>query len=271
MRAIVVTAALFATFLSACSSTPESLPELEAARALLPQVEASPRSGVAATNIAEARKALDRANRLADDGAATQDISSEALVALRNAEIANEKIAIANAKDEIEKGTQQRQQILLEAREREAAAERARSQRMEQQLGEMQAKQTERGLLLTLGDVLFDTGKATLKPGAYETIARLADVLKEDSNRKVVIEGHTDSVGSEEMNMTLSARRAQAVQSALIERGASPTQIKTEGRGETTPVASNDTASGRQQNRRVEMFFTQEPKRVASGATLPGA
>jgi outer membrane protein OmpA-like peptidoglycan-associated protein len=271
MRATIITAALLTWILSACSSTPESLPELEAARTLLPQVEASPRAGVAATNIAESRKALDRANRLADEGGATEDIGSEALVALRNAEIANEKIAIANAKDEIEKATQQRQQILLEAREREVAAERERAQRMEQQLGEMQAKQTDRGMLLTLGDVLFDTGKATLKPGAYETIARLADVLKEDADRKVVIEGHTDSVGSEEMNMTLSSRRAQAVQSALTERGVSPTQIKTEGRGEATPVASNDTAAGRQQNRRVEMFFTQDPKRVASGATLPRA
>ena len=271
MRVIVTTAALLASLLSACSSTPESLPELEAARALLPQVEASPRSGVAATNIAEARKALDRANGLADDGAATEDISSEALVALRNAEIANEKIAVANAKDEIEKGTQQRQQILLQAREREAAAERERSQRMEQQLGEMQAKQTERGMLLTLGDVLFDTGKATLKAGAYETIDRLAEVLKEDSARRVVIEGHTDSVGSEEMNMSLSSRRAQAVQAALTERGVSPMQIRTEGRGEATPVASNDSASGRQQNRRVEMIFTQEPKRVASGSNVPGA
>jgi outer membrane protein OmpA-like peptidoglycan-associated protein len=84
-----------------------------------------------------------------------------------------------------------------------------------------------------------------------------------------MIEGHTDSVGSDEMNMTLSRQRAQAVQSALTQRGVSATQISIEGRGESTPVASNDTAAGRQQNRRVEMIFTQEPKRVATGAALP--
>jgi outer membrane protein OmpA-like peptidoglycan-associated protein len=272
MKATFVSAALFASFLSACSSTPDSIPELEAARTLLPQVEASPRSGVAATNIAEARKALDRANKLAEDGANAADISSAALVAMRNAEIANEKITTANAKDEIEKGTQERQQILLQAREREAAAEREKARRMEQELSELQAKQTDRGMLLTLGDVLFDTGKATLKPGAYETIDRLAEVLKEDPNRRVVIEGHTDSVGSEEMNMALSSERARAVQSALTQRGVAMSQISTEGRGESVPVASNETAAGRQQNRRVEMLFTQQPKRVAAGSagsTLP--
>lgn len=270
MRTSAVIAAFLVSLLVGCSSTPETIAELEAARALLPQVEASPRAGVAATNIAESRKSLEQANRLAQEGAAAEEVSAAALVALRNAEIANEKIGIANAKDEIEKGTQQRQQILLEAREREAALERQRAQRMEQELGAMQAKQTDRGMLLTLGDVLFDTGKATLKPGAYETLARLADVLKEDANRKVVIEGHTDSVGSEENNLALSSRRAAAVQAALIDRGVSSSQIRTEGRGEGAPVASNDTASGRQQNRRVEMFFTQEPKRVASGGTVPG-
>lgn len=136
MRAEVAKAVLIASVLSACSSAPDSIQELEAARSLVPKVESSSRAGVAAANIAEARKALDRANELVERGGAAQDVGSEALVALRNAEIANEKIAIADAKDEIERGTQERQQILLDARDREAAAERARAQRMEQQLGE---------------------------------------------------------------------------------------------------------------------------------------
>ncbi len=137
MKVTFAAAALIAFCVSACSSTPDFFPELESARALVPQVEASPRSGVAAANIAEARKALDRANQMAEDGAAKPEIDFEALVALRNAEIANEKIAIANAKDEIQKGTQERQQILLEARDREVAAERERARRMEQDLSEM--------------------------------------------------------------------------------------------------------------------------------------
>jgi outer membrane protein OmpA-like peptidoglycan-associated protein len=119
-------------------------------------------------------------------------------------------------------------------------------------------------LLLTLGDVLFDTGKATLKPGAYTTIDKLAQVLNSSRDRKVLIEGHTDSTGSDANNMTLSQARAQAVQSALQQRGVAASQITAVGKGEGTPVASNDTASGRQANRRVDLIFSQDASRVAS-------
>jgi outer membrane protein OmpA-like peptidoglycan-associated protein len=117
---------------------------------------------------------------------------------------------------------------------------------------------------VTLGDVLFDTGKATLKPGAYSTVERLAIVLKEDPSRKVLIEGHTDNVGSDEYNQGLSERRAQSVQAALFERGVEASQISTVGKGETTPVASNDNPAGRQQNRRVELVFQEDRSKVAS-------
>jgi OmpA-OmpF porin, OOP family len=119
-------------------------------------------------------------------------------------------------------------------------------------------------LVLTLGDVLFDTGKSSLKPGAYATIDRLANALKEVSTRAVVIEGHTDSVGSEQYNQALSEQRALAVQSALMQRGVTASQIRTAGMGEGLPVASNDSPSGRQQNRRVEVVFTETAPRVAT-------
>jgi len=260
---LTLSAGVLALSLGGCASTPQPIAQVEAARTAVTQVEASPRSGVAATNIAEARKSLDRADALVAKKGDPADIAFEATGAQRNAEIANEKILTAQAKDEIEKGTVERQNVLLEARNREADAERAKAQRMEDELRALQAKQTDRGMLLTLGDVLFDTGKATLKPSAYETLDRLAGVLKEDVDRKVLIEGHTDSVGSDQTNMTLSGQRAFAVQSALMQRGVAASQIGTAARGETTPVASNDTAAGRQQNRRVEMIFTQD-KRVAS-------
>jgi outer membrane protein OmpA-like peptidoglycan-associated protein len=246
-----------AALLAACSSTPERIAELDAAQAIVPQVEASPRAGVAATNISEARKALDRANELAAKGKDVEDIRFEASVAAANAQIAAAKIDTAQARDEIEKGTLERQQVQLEARTREA-------DRVQQELRDLQAKQTDRGMVLTLGDVLFDTGKATLKPGAYSTIDRLAQVLNSSHNSRVVIEGHTDSVGSEEMNQSLSEQRAQAVQSALMQRGVSGSQVRSLGKGETTPVAGNDTASGRQANRRVELIFSQDASRVAA-------
>jgi outer membrane protein OmpA-like peptidoglycan-associated protein len=270
-RYSLILAAAASACIAGCASTPKSTEELETARAVVPQVEASPRAGVAATNIAEARKALDHANQLAEKGGKDDEIKFEALVAARNAQIANEKILTAMARDEIDKGTAERQAVLTDARTREAdrnaqqaqtAEERAKS--LERELADLKGKKTDRGVVVTLGDVLFDTGKATLKPGAYATVERLAAVLKEDSSRKVLIEGHTDNVGSDEYNQGLSERRAQSVQAALFERGVEASQISTVGKGETTPVASNEDAAGRQQNRRVELVFQEDRSKVAS-------
>lgn len=254
----------FTMLVVGCSSTPELIEQLETARTLVPQVEASPRAGVAAAQISEARKALDRANALVERDEDLTMIQHEATVATLNAQIANERILTAQAKDEVEKGNAERQQVLLETRNREAEMARQEAQRLQQEMQELQAKQTERGMVLTLGDVLFDTGKAVLKPGAYAQIDRLAKVLNESPNRKVTIEGHTDSTGSYELNQRLSEERAYAVQSALMQRGVSGAQITAKGMGPSVPVASNDTASGRQRNRRVEMIFTQDSGRVAS-------
>lgn len=265
--AVAVTAVL-----AACASTPKTTPELETARSVVPQVEASPRAGVAASQVAEARKALDSANRMASSGGKIEEIEFQASIASKNAQIANEKILTAQAKEEIEKGTAQRQAVLLEAREREnmrrtqqaqMSAEEAdlakqKAAGLEKELADLKGKQTDRGLVITLGDVLFDTGKSVLKPGAYTTVDRLASALKEAPDRKVVIEGHTDSMGSDEYNQELSQRRAQAVQTALLERGVGSGQVTAYGKGETFPVASNEDASGRQQNRRVELVFTND-------------
>ncbi len=124
----LILAAAVAACVAACSSTPETIEELDTARAVVPQVEASPRAGVAATNIAEARKALDRANSLADKGGKVADIQYEAAVANRNAQIANEKILTTQANEEVAKGTAERTAVLAEARGREAqrSAQQAR-------------------------------------------------------------------------------------------------------------------------------------------------
>jgi outer membrane protein OmpA-like peptidoglycan-associated protein len=230
------------------------------------------------TNITDARKALDRANALAEKHGKAADIQYEATVANRNAQIANEKILTAQAREDVEKGTAERQAVLTEARQleadRNAAQARAasaqaqsaeeRAQALERELADLKGKKTDRGVVVTLGDVLFDTGKATLKPGAYATIDRLATVLKEDTTRKVIVEGHTDNVGSDEYNQDLSERRAASVQAALFERGVEASQVSTIGKGETTPVASNDSQAGRQQNRRVELVFQEDRSKVAS-------
>jgi len=283
LRRAVALAAVSA-LLSACSSTPEHIPELETARAVVAQVETSPRAGVAAANISEARKALDRATIAAERGQ-LGDVKYHANVAATQAQIANEKILTAQAQEAVEQGKLERERVLADARSREATVAQQRAAvaerqaanaqddaassaqqaaSLEQQLKDLQARQTERGLVLTLGDVLFDTGKARLKPGAYTTIDRLAKALKEVPTRSVVIEGHTDSMGAEDYNQELSEQRALAVQSALMQRGVTGSQISTAGKGEGLPVASNDTAGGRQQNRRVEVIFTDSASRVAT-------
>lgn len=265
IKSLVLCAGIIAV-LGACASTPKTVDELETARAIVPQVEASPRAGIAAENVSTARQALERANKLAASGGKLEDIRYESVIAARNAQIANEKILTAQAKEELAKGEQDRQAVVLEARNREADNARLKSASLEQELQDLKAKKTDRGMVLTLGDVLFDTGKAALKPGAYSTIDRLAATLREAGGRKVQIEGHTDSVGSDELNQVLSQQRADSVAAALMQRGVSSDQIIATGKGEGFPVASNDNASGRQQNRRVEMIFTEDPARVASDA-----
>jgi outer membrane protein OmpA-like peptidoglycan-associated protein len=277
MKYTVLSVAVIA-ILSACNTPPKHNDTLEAARTIVPQVETSARVGLAATEVSRARKSLDNANRLADSGGKIGDIEYEAQNAVTNARIAQEKILTAQAQEQVEQGNAQRQAVLLASRDRDversaqigidakqaADASKRRADSLETELADLKAKKTERGLVLTLGDVLFDTGGSTLKSGAYSTLDRLAMALKENTERSVLIEGHTDNVGSDEANQGLSLRRAESVQTGLMQRGVGSSQLKVMGRGESTPIASNDDVGGRQQNRRVEMIFTDSIANVAA-------
>ena len=123
------------------------------------------------------------------------------------------------------------------------------------ELEALQAVDTDRGMVITLGDVLFSTGKADLQPGAMSTIERLALFMAEYPAKTVLIEGYTDDVGSEIFNLGLSERRAASVRDALLAAGVSPLRISTIGYGEARPIASNSTPEGRQMNRRVEIVI----------------
>lgn len=262
--------------LAACGVAPERIEPLETARTIVPQVEASPRAGIAAVNIADARKSLQEANRLAEAKSKRSDIEFHAQNAVTQAQIAQERILTVEAEEQIAQGAEQQQRVLLQARERDAQANalqaselrqdardsQDRADSLEEELAGLRLEKTERGLVLTLGDVLFDTGQATLKGGAYGTIDRLASALRDKSNRNVIIEGHTDNVGSDTMNQALSERRAQSVQTALLQRGVATAQVTATGKGESFPVASNDDAAGRQQNRRVELIFASNEQRM---------
>ncbi len=142
--------------------------------------------------------------------------------------------------------------------QRLAAEALARNQQLEAQLSELAAKKTERGLIITLGDVLFSVDQARLNADGVSMVQRLATVLQQNPKRVVLVEGFTDSTGSSQHNQDLSERRAMAVRDALLELGVARTQISVRGYGEAHPVAPNDTASNRQLNRRVEIVLSDE-------------
>lgn len=124
-----------------------------------------------------------------------------------------------------------------------------------EELKALQAKNTDRGMVLTLGDVLFDTGESSLKQGARNNIERVAEFLQKYPERTLLIEGHTDNTGDEDFNYNLSVERADSVRAALTAKGINRSRIEATGFGEEVPVASNDNSAGRQQNRRVDLIF----------------
>ena len=139
--------------------------------------------------------------------------------------------------------------MTADAAQREAAE-------LQRQIEILQARPTDRGLVLTLGDTLFATGKSEIKSGATANLDRVTTFLNEYPKRTAVIEGYTDSMGSDEMNQSLSQRRADAVKSYLVGQGVSSAATHASGRGENSPVADNESAAGRQQNRRVEVVIS---------------
>lgn len=140
----------------------------------------------------------------------------------------------------------------------EMAEARERRLELEQQLAELDAQETERGIVVTLGDVLFAFGESELMGSAIPNLDKLAGFLQEYDDRTVHIEGHTDSVGSAEFNRQLSERRAESVKAFLVGRGIQANRITTAGLGKSAPVASNETDTGRQQNRRVEVIISND-------------
>jgi len=145
----------------------------------------------------------------------------------------------------------------------ELAAANAKVSQMETELKDLNAKKTERGLVITLGDVLFDTNKAELRASGTNSMQKLAEFFKEYPQRKALIEGFTDSTGSSEHNQDLSDRRANAVRNTFMRMGVGSDRVASRGYGEANPVASNDTTAGRQLNRRVEIILSDENGSIA--------
>lgn len=285
-------AAAIALTLGACASSAGLSPEVARLQDELARVRADQRVAVHAdTELVQAERAVGylvaEGNRLDED-----DFDQRVYLADRLIQIAEAEGLAGYAEERTQTLASERDKLILEARTREAetaraeadvarlAAERERmnatlaredalaAQRQLETLRvalvELKAEETERGLVVTLGDVLFETDRAELKPGAARNLDQLAQALRDNPTSTVEIEGHTDSTGGHGYNQTLSDRRAQAVRGYLVSHGIDGSRVASRGLGPDYPVASNGTEAGRQQNRRVEVIIRNDAPAVAS-------
>lgn len=272
--------------LTACNTTTNNA-RLQDAHERYKFAQSSPQiTTLAAAELGEAANSLKLADNALSKGESAVMINQLSYLAIQKISIAQEtanrktyELAVTNA-------SANRNQIRLDARTAEAdaakrqvvianetvnqqaedlAAADANAQTdqaviviQEMQIRELNAKQTKRGLVVTLGDVLFNSGQSELKSSGTRNVQKVADFLMQHPQRDVLIEGFTDSVGSESFNQLLSERRAESVRSALIDLGVSADRISTQGYGEEHPVAKNDTSAHRQSNRRVEIIFSED-------------
>ena len=227
----------------------------------------------------EARtREADAARRSAEDALRQSEAARrESEASLRNAEAARREAeasrmrseAAARSAEEAQRQAAAERQAALDAQAAAQAARQqsleaeARARQLEAQLKDLEAKKTDRGMVITLGDVLFDTNRAELKPGGMRNVQRLAEFLRQYPQRKVAIEGFTDSTGSAARNQELSEQRALAVANSLAGMGIAADRIASRGYGPAYPVAGNDSAGGRQLNRRVEIIVSDDNGTVA--------
>ncbi len=177
----------------------------------------------------------------------------ERQVAVKSRELATQSRELATQSRELEMTALQ-----MRRSQNQLLTEQARAQQLQKQLSDLKGKKTQRGLVVTLGDVLFETAKAELLSGTQRHIESVAVFLKQNPSRRVLIEGHTDNRGSETYNLGLSERRANSVRFALIQRGIASNRMLARGFGENRSIASNSSETGRQQNRRVEITILNE-------------
>jgi outer membrane protein OmpA-like peptidoglycan-associated protein len=260
----LIATSVAALLLAACAAAPVKPDGAADARSKLTQLQSDPSlAGRAPLAVKEA----DTAVQVAEQPQADQELGAyRVYMADRKVEIARAQAETSLAEDQRTALSANREASRLDARTREADAAHVATANSEQQAAELQrqidalqAKPTDRGLIVTLGDVLFDTGKASLKAGATSNLNKLVAFLNEYSDRTVLIEGYTDSVGTEDFNQGLSERRADSVKSYLAGQGIGSIRLSASGKGESDPVASNDSAAGRQQNRRVEVIISNPP------------
>lgn len=299
-RILTLTVLAAAAALVACSSVPERHLALEDARSRLNTVHADRQvQQHAGDEMRRAVTALQRADAAHAAGQPSDEVDHLAYLASRRVTLAQEVSATRQAQTTVEGARAERDAMLLTLRtqeadeaqrklatserkvdrqgaelaqaDRNAAADKAdlarsdaRTGALEAELKGMNARRTERGIVVTLGDMLFDSGQSRVLPAGTTSVSDLAEFMRRNPSRRASIEGHTDSMGSDGANQQLSDRRAGAVRDMLVGMGIAGDRLSTVGHGESGPVAGNDTAAGRRSNRRVEIVFARETGDILS-------
>ena len=286
MKKIIFTPTLLviAALLTACNSMPTNTSMLDQTRNDYRSAQSNPKvASYAPLEMKQASDAMAKANAAAANNDSTEDIDKLAYLAKQKIALTQEVAKQKSAEAEVAKSGTERDKMRLDQRTREADQSRtaaniargdaayaqqqtrdaqARNANLEAQLAELSAKKTERGMVITLGDVLFATDQARLNPEGTRTVQKLAQVLTQNPQRTVLIEGFTDSTGSSAHNQALSERRADSVQLGLLEQGIARNRIAIHGYGEAHPVAGNESTANRQLNRRVEIVLSEDDGKI---------
>jgi outer membrane protein OmpA-like peptidoglycan-associated protein len=282
----IATLCVLALLLGACASTPTTSAMLDQARGQYDAAQNDRQvTRYAPLELKQAADALDQANVAAARGESVEQVDKLAYLARQKSATALEVGRQKAAEAQVAQAGRERDAIMLEQRTLEAQramAQSADAQRRTEQaedaarqsqaraaqlaaeLADLAAKKTDRGTVITIGDVLFASGQARLTAEGMGRVRKLADVLQQNPQRTVLVEGYTDNVGSHAYNEELSARRADAVRSALMEMGIARERVAVRAYGESNPVASNTTPAKRQLNRRVEIILSDESGKIAA-------
>jgi outer membrane protein OmpA-like peptidoglycan-associated protein len=282
-----------AALVGACSSVPTTTSLLDQTRSDYRMAQSNPNvASYAPLELKQAGEALEQANAAASHNDSLAKIDNLAYVARQKIALTQEVAKQKSAEADVAKAGKERDQIILSQRtneanqakasaeqsnlaaqnaqrttqlaQGEAAAAQARAAQLEAQLADLAAKKTERGMVITLGDVLFGTDLARLNSDGMRTAQKLANVLQQNPQRTVLVEGFTDSTGTAAHNQALSERRATAVRDALLELGVARERVAVRGYGEAFPIAANDTAQNRQLNRRVEIVLSDDSGKITT-------
>ncbi|MDX5373269.1 MAG: OmpA family protein [Pseudomonadaceae bacterium] len=214
-------------------------------------------------DVIRAGESLARAERLSGYWGSAADVAHYAYLSQRYSEIARQHSELNLNQERLAKLDLERERLQLTLREAKLLSAQQQGHWMEEQMVQLAASETDRGLLMTLGDVLFDAGRSELKASANRTILKLVQFLQINPRRRVRIEGYTDNRGDAAENLELSRARAQTVADLLNDLGIDGRRIEVKGYGEAHPLAENASAKGRAQNRRVEILISDEQGRLS--------